>query len=194
MVESINAVMRRIAEIQKRFGLEKTGQHSGLARSFDTEFNEKISGQETLKQTKMTGKNTDINTSEYTKSDLQRLAVDTAGRFNVPSGLVDAIIKTESSYNHTAVSPRGAMGLMQLMPGTAAAMGVRNAFVPRDNLEAGVGILKSLLEKYAWDYKKALAAYNAGSKAVDGYGGVPPYRETMAYVNRVMAEYLKNSQ
>jgi len=100
--------------------------------------------------------------------------------------LVRALIQAESAFNTEAVSPKGAMGLMQLMPGTAADHGVRNAFNPAENIAAGVKYLKHLLDKFNGRVELALAAYNAGPGAVKKYGGkVPPYKETQNYVARI---------
>jgi soluble lytic murein transglycosylase-like protein len=103
----------------------------------------------------------------------------------VSSDLVRAVVQAESAFNPFARSVKGAMGLMQLMPATAAEYGVVNAYDPAANVRAGVAYLKSLLVRYANDEELALAAYNAGPGAVEKYGSVPPYRETRAYVARV---------
>jgi soluble lytic murein transglycosylase-like protein len=94
-------------------------------------------------------------------------------------------VRTESNYNPLAVSPKGAMGLMQLMPFVAREYGVRDPFDAEENLVAGLMHLKGLLRRY--DRSRALAAYNAGEGAVSRYGGVPPYRETRNYVQRILA-------
>jgi len=107
---------------------------------------------------------------------------------NVDPLLVQSVIQVESNYNHYAVSPKGAEGLMQLMPGTARMLGVTNAFDPAENIEAGVKYLRYLQSVYR-DDRLALAAYNAGPKAVDRYKGAPPYAETQDYVNQVGRRY-----
>jgi soluble lytic murein transglycosylase-like protein len=115
--------------------------------------------------------------------------VEQAARANqVDPLLVHSIIRVESNYNPYAISPKGAQGLMQLMPRTAWEMGVGNSFDPRQNIEAGVRYLKYLQDLYK-DDRLALAAYNAGPAAVQKYGSVPPYPETQDYVNRVGQQY-----
>lgn len=103
----------------------------------------------------------------------------------VSSDLVRAVIQAESAFNPRAVSVKGAMGLMQLMPATASEYGVQNAFDPAENIRAGVAYLKSLLIRYSNKVELALAAYNAGPTAVQKYGAVPPYRETRDYVEKI---------
>ena len=120
-------------------------------------------------------------------ASLARYVEDAAARHGVPASIVAAVIAVESEFNSRAVSQRGALGLMQLMPGTAALLGVRDAFDPRENVEAGARHLRDLLDRFANDVSLALAAYNAGPQAVIKHGGVPPYPETQAFVTRVLA-------
>jgi soluble lytic murein transglycosylase-like protein len=103
----------------------------------------------------------------------------------VPADLLHSVIQVESNYNPYAISPKGAQGLMQLIPATAQRFGVSNVFNPAENIEGGAKYLRYLLELYNWNYPLALAAYNAGEGAVAKYGGVPPYRETQNYVHSV---------
>jgi hypothetical protein len=110
-------------------------------------------------------------------------------RHHLDPDLVNSVIHAESGFNPHAVSPKGAQGLMQLMPQTASKLGVPNAFDPDANVEGGTRYLRELLERYNFDLVKALAAYNAGPERVQQYGGVPPYRETRAYVSRIVRDF-----
>ncbi len=111
---------------------------------------------------------------------------ETAEKYGVSSALVEAVIRVESAFNPWAVSRKGAQGLMQLMPQTASALGVRDSFNPRQNIDGGVRHLRYLLDRYPGNVRLALAAYNAGEGAVDYYGGIPPYAETQQYVQKVL--------
>ncbi len=121
----------------------------------------------------------ELNQVIHTVSDQHHLDPD----------FISSVIHAESGFNQHAVSPKGAQGLMQLMPGTASKLGVSNAFDPRANVEGGTRYLSELLERYNFDVIKALAAYNAGPQRVQQYGGVPPYYETRTYVARIVRDY-----
>lgn len=112
-----------------------------------------------------------------------------ANRYDVDPALVKAIIKAESGYNPKAISKRGAKGLMQLMPGTAKALGVKDCFNPEHNINGGVKYFKELLERFNGNVKLSLAAYNAGARKVRLYGGVPPFKATRYYVEKVFEYY-----
>jgi transglycosylase-like protein with SLT domain len=122
----------------------------------------------------------------FDRGALRILAARIARKHQVDEGLVLAVIEVESRYDAFAVSPRGAMGLMQLMPDTATRFAVRNAFNPVENVDGGVRYLKELLARYSGQVRLALAAYNAGEDAVDQFKGIPPFRETQQYVVRVL--------
>jgi len=123
--------------------------------------------------------------------DLSAVVNEASGRYRLDPDLVNSVIKAESGFNVRAVSPKGAQGLMQLMPGTASQLGVPNVFDPQANVEGGTKYLRELMEKYDFDIVKALAAYNAGPQRVAQFGGVPPYYETRAYVARVVKDFNK---
>jgi len=126
-------------------------------------------------------------------ADLEKMIDDTARRYGVETALVHAVVRAESAYDHLAISSAGAQGLMQLMPATASEVGVRDAFHPQENLEGGVYYLQQLIARFNGNTQLALAGYNAGPGAVERFGGVPPYSETIEYLDRVFRyrqEYL----
>jgi hypothetical protein len=120
---------------------------------------------------------------------LNQVVNDASATYHLDPDLVNSVIHAESGFNSRAVSPKGARGLMQLMPATASQLGVNDAFDPQANVEGGSHYLRELLERYNFDLVKALAAYNAGPGRVEQYQGVPPFRETRAYVARIVHEY-----
>ncbi len=131
-----------------------------------------------------------VNASTNKKSQLLNMINQVANKHGVDERLVQALIKQESGFNPNAKSKAGALGLMQLMPSTAKALGVADPLNPTQNVEGGVKYLKSMLNKYNGNVILALAAYNAGPNAVDRYSGVPPYKETQNYVKNILANYL----
>ncbi|HPM33663.1 MAG TPA: lytic transglycosylase domain-containing protein [Spirochaetota bacterium] len=192
MTEGVYSCMERISEIKKRFGLmnenakanqnaETAGDEGDLKRTFSEILSDR----------------TGVSSSQQgnlSKDDIENLIEKISIKEGVSPSLVKAVVENESSYNTMAVSPKGAMGLMQLMPETAKELGVNDSFSAEENIEGGVKYLKGLLNKYQWDYKKALAAYNAGPKLVDSYNGVPPIKETAEYVKRVLNSYRKEQE
>ena len=117
-----------------------------------------------------------------------RLITRFADRMAIPPALVKAVMKAESNFDPSAVSRAGAQGLMQLMPATAAELGVEDAFQAEENIHGGTRYLRAMLDRYG-SWRHALAAYNAGPQAVDRYEGIPPYPETQEYVDRVLHYY-----
>lgn len=122
---------------------------------------------------------------------LNEVVASASAAYHLDPDLVNSVIHAESGFNARAVSPKGARGLMQLMPGTASQLGVQDSFDPEANVAGGSRYLRELLERYNFDLVKALAAYNAGTRRVEQYNGVPPYRETHNYVARIVHEYNK---
>ena len=120
---------------------------------------------------------------------LNEVVNSASATYHLDPDLVNSVIHAESGFNSHAISPKGARGLMQLMPGTANQLGVNDAFDPEANVTGGSRYLRELLERYNFDLVKALAAYNAGPERVEQYRGVPPFRETRAYVARIVHEY-----
>ena len=114
---------------------------------------------------------------------------EAAARYAVPERLIWAVIRAESGFDPRAVSARGARGLMQLMPETAAILGVRDPFNPRENIHGGARHLRGMMERFRYDLPLAIAAYNAGERPVASYRGIPPYPETREYVARVLRYY-----
>ncbi|HEY3927634.1 MAG TPA: lytic transglycosylase domain-containing protein [Candidatus Koribacter sp.] len=121
--------------------------------------------------------------------DVHGLVADAGVKHGIDPDFVASVVHAESDFNIHAVSPKGARGLMQLMPKTADDFGVKDSFDPAANVDAGAKYLRALLDQYNGDVPKALAAYNAGAKRVAQYNGVPPYHETRAYVRSIIAEY-----
>jgi len=130
----------------------------------------------------------------YLPTDIDEIVADTARTFNIDPNLIRAVIQTESAGNPRAVSAKGAKGLMQLMDSTAADLGVANPLDPAENIEGGSAYLRRLLDRYDGNRKLALAAYNAGPGAVDRYGGIPPYPETVSYVRKVLQQLSRAEQ
>jgi soluble lytic murein transglycosylase-like protein len=124
-----------------------------------------------------------------TPAEMNQMLTRAGAQHNVDADLLASVIKAESNGNALAVSRAGARGLMQLMPGTASTLGVQDSFVPEQNIGGGTAYLDQLLKRYKDNIALALAAYNAGPLAVDRYRGIPPYRETRAYVARVIREF-----
>jgi len=190
MIEDMYNVMARITEIRGRFGLNRKTENQIPAT-------EAVSGQ-TFGQ--MTDNAIDLMTkdlnidpdAELTKKDIDKIVNYYSAKKNISPALVRSVIRAESDYNINAMSPKGAMGLMQLMPETAMGLGIENPFDPEQNIKGGVSLLKDLLDNYKGDYRLALAAYNAGKGNVDRAGGVPDFKETKDYVRKVIDYYVSD--
>ena len=127
--------------------------------------------------------------STHSTADLTEVVNTASAAYHLDPDLVNSVIHAESGFNSHAISPKGARGLMQLMPSTASNLGVKDSFDPEANVGGGSRYLRELLERYDFDLVKALAAYNAGPQRVEQYNGVPPFRETRAYVARIVHDY-----
>ncbi len=134
---------------------------------------------------------TQLNTYLKTDGQLETIFEKAASTYGVDVELLKAMAKAESDFDPNATSRSGAMGIMQLMPGTAKELGVSNAYDPEENIMGGAKYIASLLDKYEGNVSYALAAYNAGSGNVDKYGGIPPFEETQNYVTKILG-YLQN--
>jgi soluble lytic murein transglycosylase-like protein len=126
--------------------------------------------------------------------DVHQVVRDAAAKHRIDPDFLSSVIQAESGFNTRAVSKKGARGLMQLMPQTAATLGVEDSFNPALNVDGGSRYLRDLFARYNYDAVKALAAYNAGPLRVEQYKGVPPYRETRAYVAKIINEYNKKKR
>ncbi|MCL1834425.1 MAG: lytic transglycosylase domain-containing protein [Leptospirales bacterium] len=191
MIEDMYNVMLRINEIKSRFGLMKPkndaiGQEGRVKdKSFDEMLDERAG---------VLNKSYDLyEEGSVTRKDIDKIVEYYSKRSGVPADLVHSLIKVESDYNVEAHSPKGAMGLAQLMPETVMELGIENPFDPEENIKGGVTLLKSLIDRNNGDYKLALAAYNAGQKSVDKAGGIPDFKETKEYVKKVLDLYNEES-
>lgn len=193
-IEGLNSIIHRIDELNMRFGINtanyqenvnKTAAAGGVEQekpqrlengSFATELDKAMS----MESRGAVGLNISGDTNSLIK--------EAAARYQVDPRLVAAVAQTESGGNQEAVSPAGAVGVMQLMPETAAGLGV-NPYDKRQNIDGGAKYLRQMMDTFGGDVQKAVAAYNAGPQAVKEYNGIPPYRETQDYVNKVLDIY-----
>lgn len=177
MVNGITQVFQRISEIESRFG--KVNASSGFQnflQEADKAQGSKALGTYSAKRSEAVG-------------EIADLVRQSAHKYGVDPTLAEAVAKAESNFSPKAVSEAGAVGVMQLMPETAAALGVTDPYNARQNVEGGVKYIKQLLNAFDGDVTKAVAAYNAGPQAVKAYNGVPPYAETQEYVKKVLDVY-----
>ncbi len=197
MIDNMFTVMKRINEIRGRFGLNQRREAGkAAAQQAGPAYQEYQDRAVRAGKTDRTGTpdSSIAGIKGNTVEEIRKLADHYAAKNHVPPALVKAVIEAESNFNPRAVSPKGAKGLMQLMPSVIKDLGVQNPFDPNENIDAGVSLLKDLLREYNGDYSKALAAYNAGRRAVNEKGGMPDFPETREYVKKVIDSYLKNSE
>ena len=193
-IEGLNSIIHRIDELNMRFGINTTSYQENVNKTAAA------GGVEQEKPQRLENGSfaTDLDKAMSMESrgavglnisgDTTSLIKEAAARYQVDPRLVAAVAQTESGGNQEAVSPAGAVGVMQLMPETAAGLGV-NPYDKRQNIEGGAKYLRQMMDTFGGDVQKAVAAYNAGPQAVKEYNGIPPYRETQDYVNKVLDIY-----
>lgn len=187
-IEGLEHVIHRIDELNQRFGLATSPYNKRAERPAAVQ---KLQGNEQTVQggsfvSELSGA---MKAAGATMpGDTNSMIAAAARKYNVDPRLAAAIAQTESGGNQEAVSPAGAVGVMQLMPETAAGLGV-NPYDKQQNIDGGVKYIRQMMDTFGGDVQKAIAAYNAGPQAVKDYNGVPPYRETQNYVNKVLDIY-----
>ena len=188
-LSGVSEVLQRISEIETKIGMKHTAPAVGFSQQLQQAMK---NGGATVAQTATSGggaaKSKTTAASAAAPGDVNNFIQTAAKKYNVDPRLVSAVAEAESGFQQEAVSGAGAVGVMQLMPDTAASLGV-NPYDEQQNIEGGTKYLKGLLDSFSGDVKKAVAAYNAGAQAVRDYNGVPPYRETQNYVNKVLDLY-----
>ena len=193
----VREVQARISELQAQFGLPGNVPGMDFAKTLRQEIKKQTAIKEAaatkpsvpVEKAKAADKVYSANASlPLADESLSSLINNAAKKYQVDPKLVSAVAEVESGGRQEATSAAGAVGVMQLMPDTAASLGV-NPYDKRENVEGGAKYLKEMLDLFGGDVKKAVAAYNAGPAAVKNYGGVPPYKETQNYVNKVLDIY-----
>jgi soluble lytic murein transglycosylase-like protein len=182
MLDNITRVKNRITEIKRRFAPE-----AAYEEDFSLYLAKAQREREDVSPTIRRRSSSSANAS-YDKNSIKDMLIETAQKYGVDSKLVLAVASAESGYRADAVSSAGAVGVMQLMPGTARSLGVTDRFDARQNIDGGVRYLRQMLSLFGGDTAKALAAYNAGPGAVERHGGIPPYGETQAYVKNILGD------
>jgi len=198
-VQRIAAIQDRIREIEGKVGFVKTLPDNSFAQKLDREMKKNAAAatkaDETtavagtaVKQSEESAKVAPVEKTFSSEGDLTDLVRQAAQKYGVDPKLVSAVVEAESGGDQSVISSAGAIGVMQLMPETAASLGV-DPYDKAQNIDGGTKYLSQMLNNFGGDVRKAVAAYNAGPQAVRDYNGVPPYRETQAYVNRVLDIY-----
>ena len=195
-LSGVRQIQARIAEIEGQFSLPNQ-QLPGMdfAEKLQQEINKNVTtaagkarSAQPVQESSAVAQATKASQTKIANPDLARMIHTAAAKYAVDPKLVSAVAEVESGGDQNAVSPTGAVGVMQLMPETAAGLGV-NPYNMESNIEGGTKYLREMLDVFDGDVKKAVAAYNAGPNAVKAYGGVPPYAETQDYVTSVLDIY-----
>lgn len=193
-IEGLNSIIHRIDELNMRFGINTANYQENVnktaaAGSVEQEKPQRLeNGSFATELDKAMSMESRGAVGLNISGDTNSLIKEAAARYQIDPRLVAAVAQTESGGNQEAVSPAGAVGIMQLMPETAAGLGV-NPYDKRQNIEGGAKYLRQMMDTFGGDVQKAVAAYNAGPQAVKEYNGIPPYRETQDYVNKVLDIY-----
>lgn len=184
-MDNVSRVLQRIADIEQRFGCSSKGKvDSGFAAALD-KANQVQASSNSSSDNGISAAGQ--NSGDVSTNSIANLVSDAAKKYGVDPKLALAIAKTESGFSPDAVSSAGAVGVMQLMPDTATAIGVRNIHNTQENVEGGVRYLRQMLDTFQGNKVYAAAAYNAGPQAVKDYNGVPPFTETQNYVKNVLS-------
>ncbi len=187
MPTGLDLTLQRISAIERQFQML-----AGEPPKVDNNFQKILDSSIKDKDGKVSNPlNRHLVGKDVSKEEINDLIETYSQKNGLDADFVKAVVKQESGFNEKATSRCGAMGLMQLMPGTAKSLGVKNAYDAEENVAGGTKMLANLLKTYGGDKKLALAAYNAGGGAVKKYGGIPPYQETQNYVKNVLSIYNK---
>ena len=190
-LSGITEIQQRISEIERKIGMQHTAPAPGFSKELQQAMQTGTPAAKATTAVSAAGKSQSVQavgSAAAAPEDVNTLIKQVAQKYNVDSRLVSAVASAESGFQQSAVSGAGAVGVMQLMPSTAASLGV-NPYDEKQNIDGGTKYLKGLLDSFDGNVKKAVAAYNAGAQAVRDYNGVPPYRETQDYVNKVLDLY-----